>query len=412
MRPTGKILSLLFVLFSVPGTPSLVSAMQWDEPASELVKKIATRLAPQSAVTLMFRNTSDLSGDEATGIRRALEAGLRQAGLQLVDKGPGRAEIRVTLSENSRGYLWIADIQNESSRDVVMVPVERRKLEPARDPAAMITLQRTRLIESELPILDVISVAGQSDKPKRLVVLHPHALSFYELPLTGTPMATPQSVAPIAHSRPWPRDTRGRLLKHGESRFDAYLPGVVCTGSIENALTAECHDSEEWWPLVASDDSATMRAEFIADRNYFDGRVTSGDGREITMPSFFAGTWMVGESPMWVIAGLDGKVQSFRKDLQPITSLSVRGSELAGIKTRCGSGAQLLATSDDSAGADSIRAYEVSTRGAVPVSEPLQFGGVITALWPAAGDMGAVAISHDLKSDRYEASFVSIACAQ
>src|SRR5262249_28767759 len=61
--------------------------------------------------------------------------------------------------------------------------------------------------------------------------------------LTGRVMAS----QPIRTVRVWPRDTRG-LLRTVATGFEAFLPGVVCRGTV-TPFTLACADEGEPWPL-------------------------------------------------------------------------------------------------------------------------------------------------------------------
>ena len=94
------------------------------------------------------------------------------------------------------------------------------------------------------------------------------------------------------------------------------------------------------------------------------------------------------------------------------------GSDVAGVQSGCGSGAQLLATASGVATQDSLRAYEVQGRNAIAVSAPLPMDGEVMAMWPmisANGAGGAPAVVAILKKQqpvKYEAYRVSVVCNQ
>jgi hypothetical protein len=89
------------------------------------------------------------------------------------------------------------------------------------------------------------------------------------------------------------------------------------------------------------------------------------------------------------------------------------GSDLAGVESECGAGAQLLATTSGDAMQDSLLAYEVAGHDASAVSSPLPLDGQVTALWPASGPAAAATII--LKTEQplpYEAYRVALVCNQ
>jgi hypothetical protein len=84
------------------------------------------------------------------------------------------------------------------------------------------------------------------------------------------------------------------------------------------------------------------------------------------------------------------------------------------VKTACGAGWQVLATSSGEGSGDSVRAYEFPDRDPVAVSAALDFAGagVITALWTEAKADTAIAIVRNRETGSYEAFRLAIACSQ
>ena len=98
---------------------------------------------------------------------------------------------------------------------------------------------------------------------------------------------------------------------------------------------------------------------------------------------------------LWLFAGTDGQIHL----VDGVTDQAAKlgwGSDVASVKTACGSGWQVLATgageNAGNSGADSVRAYEIADRAPVPVSAALDFPGEITALWTEAKGDSAVAV--------------------
>jgi hypothetical protein len=86
------------------------------------------------------------------------------------------------------------------------------------------------------------------------------------------------------------------------------------------------------------------------------------------------------------------------------------GSDVASLRTACGAGWQVLATSSGVPGSDSMRAYEFPDRDAVPVSAVLDFGATVTALWTEAKGDTAIAVTRNGETGSYEAFRVAVAC--
>jgi hypothetical protein len=85
---------------------------------------------------------------------------------------------------------------------------------------------------------------------------------------------------------------------------------------------------------------------------------------------------------------------------------------LAIIRTGCGAGWQILATTAGTEGRDSIRAYEFPDRDPVAVSGGIDFPGGITALWTEPKGDTAVAVIKNQETGSYEAFQLAVACGQ
>jgi hypothetical protein len=88
------------------------------------------------------------------------------------------------------------------------------------------------------------------------------------------------------------------------------------------------------------------------------------------------------------------------------------GSDIAGVRSSCGSGWQVLATGTGEGPNDSVQAFEVVGREPVAVSAPLDVRGVITGLWTESGGTGAVAVAHNFETGRYEAFRLILNCGR
>ena len=90
------------------------------------------------------------------------------------------------------------------------------------------------------------------------------------------------------------------------------------------------------------------------------------------------------------------------------------GSDLATVKTACGAGWQVLATTSEDGAASSVRAYEFPDRDPIAVSAALDFpgAGTITALWTEAKADTAIAVVRNRETGSYEAFRLAVACSQ
>ncbi|HEY1807086.1 MAG TPA: hypothetical protein VGG42_00930 [Acidobacteriaceae bacterium] len=375
-------------------------AATWEQPASNLARQIAALSGPGPA-RLLIQNTSTLPANDVSVIRRLLEQDLR--GLGVLSGGNDSATlIRVTLSQNLQGGLWVAEVQEGTETRVAMLAVPLAPAAPSGN-GGTITIRRALVITEDAPVLDAkIFVTGGV---QRLVVLEPERIVTYErnAAALGSSAWNQDQSFPVTHSRPYPRDLRGELVAATDHPFDAWLPGVHCSSGetaagVGTALSVTCADSDDPWPI-----STRQSAFFNALRDNFTGVLAPGLGMDL--PPFYE----AGEVPHETDAGLlltlvDGRVLLIDGGtIKPIAGANDWGSDFALLRSGCGSGAQVLVSGSGAAGAgDSLRAWEIAGREASPVSAPVSVDGAVTAIWPSADGTSATVIVRRDAPLRYE----------
>jgi hypothetical protein len=366
--------------------------------ARELARKTAAFAGRGESIAPTWRNLSSLPAVDLAQARALFEAALRESGVRAIE-GPAPIEARLTLSENQSQYLLVVEARKGEERQTFIASWKRS---PAASnvPAGTVMLDRKLLLEQTEPILDVAVT------PSAMLVLSPAKLTLYAL--HDGRAEERQSIA-LSPSRPWPRDPRAHLTLTGTS-LRAFLPGTLCTGTIEPTLTLECHASEELW-TIDSGSRAVLLAAFAPGRNYFDGRIVTQTGARKTVPLFFtAGAVEEQGRPYWLLTLTDGRTQIFDANFDPAGVIPNWGSDLAATSARCGTGTQILATRPgDARDADSIRAYSLVNRMPVPLTAQVELPGPVTALWSANG-ISAVAVVHDLATGRYAAYLFTVIC--
>ena len=350
-------IALLIVLLAASGV-----AQPLAESARALARRIAAALTPGEAVQLTVRNVSSLAAPDFAPARQAIEA-------ELHARGEG-ATVNVTLSENSLGYLWVAEIVRAGKRDAVIM--ERAPAPDARAAdASPLVVEKKPLWEQEAPILDIAASEGG------IAILDPSGISLYRQQ-DGRWNRVKQ--APVDFPKPWPRDWRGRLaLRNGE--LVAFLPGA---------------EAGPEWPLEIGG------ARILAPRNYFTAP---------KLPPFFSAA-RAGDG--WVLAGVDGRAQLFSAALEPLASFAGWGSDVARVEAKCVTAPLVLATkAGDSDDPDEVQAFEIVERKAVAVGAPVEFLGPGTAMheW-ADGTGSALVISRNLKTGRYAAFTLTVSCSR
>jgi hypothetical protein len=381
--------------------PTALATTKWDAATARLASQIAAITGPGNA-SLTFKNLSALSPSEIAAIRVPLEMQLRSGGIQLRDAASSASEIQVTLSENVREWLIVAEVRQGPDTKVAIVGVDKSGAGGLAQAGSAMVLRKAFLISQTEPILDAAVVDAGS--ARNLLLLSRSSLAIY---LWSAGKWNLQQSFPIAHGAPFPADLRGRIVIAQDHLFDAYLPGVSCTSSNGAPMTLTCRDTDDPWPIGG------QKAFFNSARNYFTGTLVPGVGAQLP-PFFSAATLPRANYTLWLFDGVDGQVRAYDGvELRAISNTRNWGSDMISVRSNCGVGTQLLvsAAGDDTV-ADSLHAYEMVDREPNEVASQLAMDGPITALWPSADTSSAVAVVRNLQTGQYDAYNITIACNQ
>jgi len=380
----------------------------WEQPAANLAEQISGMLGPGQA-RLTSGNLSTIPPDEIPSIRRLLEQDLKARGVTASGTESANA-IRITLSENARERLWVAEVIEGSETRVAMVHVDLgRQLQSQA--AGGLMLRRQAILTAHEPVLAILQTPGG------LVALEPEHLVKYANAEDGW---REQARVAIGQSRPLARDARGILQAAARGQgFEAWLAGMQCAGDDPPAQPAadwlvHCHASDDPWPILAApdgtDSSPAFKAFYNAARNYFTGVVTPAVG--VDLPPFYSATLLSrsgGEAAL-LVNGIDGKVQLAQNGaLKPVAGARDWGSDFAALHSGCGAGTQIVATGSGQAARDSLRAYEIPAQEAVPASAPLALDGTVTALFGAPDGKSVLAVVRGATNE-YEVDRVTAIC--
>jgi hypothetical protein len=372
--------------------PSIPSA------ATEFVQLILSRGGSPSAVAVTFQNLAAIPTETQESLQNAMFNAFRSANVRLVKPEQAIAEVQITFSEDWLGYVWIANIQQGSSSQVVIKKLPRQqRATSSRTPT--ITLRKVPVWQQETPILDFFQ------DNQNLLVLDPEQLSLYT---SDSGQWRLRQTLGIPHQSPWPRDMRGRLEVH-DREINVFLPGARCSGRI-SPPSLDCRASDDPWPLQPGQ----LVAFYSPRRNFFSGLLAGQSAGASVVPFFSAATWQSGDQRLWTFTGTDGRARLFQNDLAaPVAIFNGWGSTLAAVHSTCGSGWQLLTSSPaDTTRPDSIQAVEINGHEALPVSSPIDLSGDVEALWTAGNyDQVVNGVLHS-QSGKYEAFTLAIICNQ
>jgi hypothetical protein len=362
----------------------------WDQPAASLADQVSGILGPGQA-RLTIRNLSTISGDDVPTIRRLLEQDLRSHGV-LAGSAESANTIRVTLSENMRERLWIAEILEGNETRVVMVPVGI-PIAPAHATAGAVALNRKTLWRSSDQRQQNQGWAGEQvlsavESSGSLHLLTDRRLVSYASAESGW---WEQWSLALGDHQPLPRDPQGVLTVSDDGKIvTAYAPGVECKrttvaasdsipGADSGNYAGQCKASDDPWPVA----NGTLRAKAFhsANQNFFTGVITPSPG--VDLPAFYSAVLLpraLGGSAL-LINGIDGAVEIIENGaMKPVAGARDWGSDFAVLETGCGAGAQIVASNSGEGQADSLRAYELPAQEALAASAPLGMNGSVMAL--------------------------------
>jgi len=391
---------------------------RWSQPAAELAAQIADILGPgQAQVTL--RSLSSIPANEVPPIRKLIEQDLRAHGV-LASGTESANSIRITLSENARERLWVAEVMEGSETHVAMVHVGASTASASTADARMVLrsekvaglFSRTGGVIRNDPILAAAEINGH------FLVIYPDRISIFSSASGAWTEANT-----IMAERKLSRDPRAVLVATADGGgFTAYLPGTACIGSYslplagsssDSGWSARCHASDDPWPVYQSGDASSatpLKAFYNSARNFFTGVVTPGIG--VDLPPFYTAGMIprAAGGAALVISGIDGNVQLIENGvMRSIAGTRDWGSDFAVIRSGCAAGTQIIASGSGEAMNDSLRAFEIPALDAIPTSGPLTLNGTVTALWTAQDGKSALAVVRNMAGE-YEVDRVTALC--
>lgn len=349
-----------------------LSAQSLQEAAQDLGRRVAAHIPPGTAVHLTGRNLSSLGNSELATAQRAVARILRRR----TPRQSPVAEVRLTISENLREFLLIAEVHREGEQAVEISSYHP----PAVASPTLPTIERLLLWEQDRPILDATLLQD------RLFLLDPQRLTVYQRRAGVWEPAASRDL-----DMPPLRDPRARLLLEGDS-LRILAPGLSCQGPWQPTLDLTCDN------LPAGFDAGPGPAHFTPARNSLES-----EGWPVFYSYARLGTTA---NPLHLLAGLDGRVHLYNQEQRPLAAIDDWNSDFAPV---C-AGQILAAKPAARAGTDTVTSFRLTDGRAVEASKPVELTGAVTALWPAHS--GAVVITRNPDSGRYAASSLTLDCGR
>jgi hypothetical protein len=369
-------MSLPVVALLALALASPAPAQALDDAIKALLAKVAQSVEPGPGVRVSAKNISSLANADLARVQRAFERALARRQARRAPAPASLTEVKLTLAEDVREFVLIAEIVQPDQRRVELV----RFQPPSSERQSLPPLERRLLWEQPEPILDALPV------DERLLILEPQRLAVYDRRDGQWTRADSASIdAPPA------RDPRGRLALDGAA-LTAHLPGVTCHGRLAPALALDCTNQTEDWPLAAEP------VHFVVGRNTLESGLWSG---------FYALARLeAGNRAQWLLAAGDGRTRLYDANRQPIGWVEGLNGDWVGV---CGDKV-LLARPTEKGAAASLAAYAIVERKAVPATAALDLPAPVTALWPAPG--GAIAIARNAATGNYAAYSIHLDCSR
>jgi hypothetical protein len=385
----------------------LAVATDWQQPTAQLASRIAAATGP-GVIALEVANRSSIPAAETEQIRRGLTAKLADSGIRVWQPDQAAALVKITLSENLESYVWVAEIhQGAGQSSIVIVSTDRDQSLAATEKAPLLALRATPLISRPEAILDVAVLDGS---PRRALALSSSAVTIY---VFQDNRWLPGQSLPISHPTPFPRDLRGRIILRVDHLFDTFLPGIAChsTESASGSLNMRCLASDDPWPIETADSG--LSGFFAPARNFFTGAIVPGIGKQRSAPPFYSAAAIPKDNyVLWLFSGVDGQLHLLDGINQQTVGKLRWGSDIAGVRSSCRPGWQVLASSPANDVEDSLQAFEFPDREPVAVSQKLPISGRVTALWTEQNGEAATAVYRSSETGDYEAVQLTLACGQ
>jgi hypothetical protein len=341
----------ILILFVLLGAPMAARSDTLENSARELARKIAVALPARDGVSIEVRNISSLAPDEVAVVEQTLKGELQNQSVRAPGNGTDVVNVRITLSESIKSFLWAAEISHGDTPQVVLLAVPRSSENRIVSSAMPMTLRSEKFWEGSQRILDA-TIANASNGESLLLLLTQDKLLIRKI---GSEVISIVEIPP------------------GEFRMRD--PGGAITQT-ENGITVTS------MPRVCSVD--------------LDGRMLIGCHKIMEAPS-------------------PGRVYENLKLLAMPGPMHVeRGSQITAVQSGCRRGGQLYlaAGTRDYTEPDAIQLFESTVVHGIIVerrlSDLLPFAGPVIALQAAGATPRAIV--HNLQTGNYEAYRISITC--
>ena len=215
--------------------PKVALSATIEDSARELARKVAAALPTHDRVSIEIRNISSLAADEVLVVEQTLTNELQNQGTAPLDDATV-VNVRVTLSENMKNFLWGAEVRRGDAPQVVLLAVPRLSEDRTVSSAVPVTLRSEKFWEGSQRILDAI-LATASNGDSLLILLTQDGIQIRKIGSDNV------SNVPIPFDPVVMRDPAGRL-EQTDNGITFKSVSRVCRIDTDARALIECHRTD------------------------------------------------------------------------------------------------------------------------------------------------------------------------
>lgn len=157
-----------FTLLIVPGSASSATI---EDYARELAHKVAASFPAGGQLSLEVRNLSSLGANDVSVIERTLTNELHDQAAPSPQNGTDAVNVRVTLSESIKSFVWAAETDHDGRAQILLLAVPRSSSDRIVSGVMPITLRSEKFWEGSQRILDAIPIKAANGDPLMMLLV-------------------------------------------------------------------------------------------------------------------------------------------------------------------------------------------------------------------------------------------------
>jgi hypothetical protein len=226
----------ILIFFLLLGAPMAARSDRLEDSAKELARKVAAALPARDGVFIEVRNISSLAPDEVSVVEQTLKRELQNQSVAAPANSTDVVDVRVTLSESIKSFLWAAEIGRGNAPQVVLLIVPRSSENQIVSNAMPMTLRGEKFWEGPQHILDA-TTANASNGDPLLLLLTQDGLLIRKI---GSDVV---SIVPVPIDPSVTRDPSGAIAQT-ENGIAVRSVRQICRIDTDARTVIECHPTE------------------------------------------------------------------------------------------------------------------------------------------------------------------------